>query len=119
MRAGLLLRREEARALEHDVDAEGLPRQLRGVTLGANLDLVAVDDQRIALDLDRVFERPVRGVVARQMRVRFRVAEVVHRDDLDLAAVLAFVERAKDVAADSAVAIDCDFDGHGEDSPNY
>ncbi len=114
MRAGLLLRREETGALEHDVDAEGFPRQLRGIALGADLDLVAVDDERIAFDLDREFERAVRGVVARQMRVRFRVAEIVHGDDLDLAAALALVERAQDVAADPAIAIDCDFDGHGE-----
>jgi hypothetical protein len=53
------------------------------------------------------------------MRVGFSVAEIVHRDDLDLAAVLAFVERAKYVAADSAVAVDCDFDGHGSVTPDY
>ena len=37
---------EAARRLEHDVDAEVLPRQLRRILLGEHLDLVAVDGDR-------------------------------------------------------------------------
>ena len=37
---------EAAGGLEHDVDAEVLPRQLRRILLGEHLDLVAVDRDR-------------------------------------------------------------------------
>ena len=39
---------EPAGALEHDVDAEVLPRQLRRVLLREHLELVAVDRDRVA-----------------------------------------------------------------------
>ena len=45
MRRGLVLRREKTRALEHDVNAELAPRQVRRIALGANRDAVAVDDE--------------------------------------------------------------------------
>ena len=71
------------------------------------------DDEMIAVDADRQRERPVRRVVARQMRVGLGVAEVVDGDDLNLVGALALVERAQNVAADTAVTVDCNFDGHG------
>ena len=37
---------EEARALEHDVHAQIAPRQRRGIPLGEELDLAAIDDDR-------------------------------------------------------------------------
>ncbi len=54
----------------------------------------------------------MRRVVARQMRVGLGITEIVDGDDLDFAAALTFVERAQDVATDTAIAVDCYFDGH-------
>ena len=88
MRAGFFLGREKPRALEHDVDAERAPRQLGRIALREHLDAVAVDDHGIAVDLDGALEFAVHGVVARQVRVGLRVAEVVDRDDLDRVAFL-------------------------------
>ena len=51
-------------------------------------------------------------VVARQVRVGLGVAEIVDGHDLNLVGPLRLVERAQDIAADAAVAIDCNFDGH-------
>jgi hypothetical protein len=87
--AGLFLAGEQARALEHDVDAELAPRQLRRIALGQHADAVAVDDHVVAVDFDLARELAVRRVVARQVRVGLRVAEVVDRDDLDLARAFA------------------------------
>src|SRR5690606_4504938 len=112
MRRRLLLRREEARALEDDVDAEALPRQLRRVALLTDANPVAGDDEILAIDRDFERERPVRRVIAGQMRVRARVAEIVDRDDRDLVRSLALVERAQDVAPDAAVTVDRYFDRH-------
>jgi hypothetical protein len=111
--AGLFLRREETRALEHDVDAELAPRQLRRVALRAHLDAVAADDERVSIDADLHRERTVRRVVACEVRVGFGVTEVVDGDDLNLVRALRLIERAQDVATDATVTVDCDFDGHG------
>ena len=114
VRAGLGLRGEEAGAFEHDVDAQILPRQLRRIALGADLDPVAVDDEVAAIDADLARKPAVCGVVLRQVRVRFRIAEIVDRDDLDLARAFGFVQRAQHVATDAAVAVDGDLHSHGQ-----
>jgi hypothetical protein len=49
--------------------------------------------------------------MARQVRVRLSVAEIVDRDDLQ-PVFPGFVMSAQDVAADAAVPVDRDFDGH-------
>ena len=86
--------------------------QLGRVALGEHLDAVALDHQVAAVDADLVREPAVRGVVAGQMGVGLGVAEVVDRHDLDFVRAIGFVERAQDVAADAAVAVDRDLDGH-------
>ena len=102
---------EEAGRLDHDVDAEVAPRQVRRVALGQHLDLVAVDDQRVLADLDRARERAEDGVVLEQVAQRAGVREVVDGDDLDVRARL--VRGAEDVAADPAEAVDPDAYSHG------
>ena len=54
----------------------------------------------------------MRRVVAGQVRIRFRIAEIVDRNDRQLVASIAFVQRAQYHAADAAIAVDSDFDGH-------
>src|SRR5439155_25049399 len=82
MRGGLLLARKEPRALENHVDLEVLPRQLGRIALRADLDAIAVHDHRFTFPGDRSREFSVRGVVARQLRVGLRIAEVVDRGEL-------------------------------------
>src|SRR5207249_8939728 len=53
------------------------------------------------------------GVVTRQVRVGLRAAEIVKRNDREIMLFPAFVMCAKDIAADAAIAVDGDFDGHG------
>ena len=112
VRRGLRLAGEEARTLEHKIDAELAPRELRGVALRQHLDAIAVDHHRVALDRDRTGELAVRRVVAGQVGVGRRVAEVVDRHDLDLARAARFVERAQHIAPDAAVAVDAHLDRH-------
>ena len=57
-------------------------------------------------------EGTVGGVVLGQVGIGVGIAEVVDGNDLDFAGAPALVERAQDVAADAAVAVDCDFDRH-------
>ena len=108
----LVLAREQPGALVHDIHPEFPPRQLRRVALGEDLDPVAVDHQRIALDLDLAGEAAVGGVVAGEMGVGLGVAEVVDRDDADLVGAPALVEGAEDVAADAPETVDAYLDRH-------
>ena len=52
--AGLFLGREEARALEHDVDAQLAPRQFCRVAVGQHADTVAVDDETGEVEVLRI-----------------------------------------------------------------
>jgi hypothetical protein len=112
MGRSLFLAREEARAFEHDIDGERAPRQFRRIAHRQHLDTVAVDDQRIAVHVDRADKRTVHGVEAGQMRVDPRIAEIVDRDNADFVRPLRFVQRTQDVAADAAITVDRHVDGH-------
>ena len=79
---------EEPGRLDRDVDAELAPRQLRGIPLRDELDLVAADADEAVAGLDRRVERPEHRVVLEQVRHRLRVAEVVRGHDLEVAAPL-------------------------------
>ena len=54
------------------------------------------------------------GVILGQVGVRRRIAEIVDRNDLYVMLFTAFVVSAKHVAADTAIAIDGNLDGHGD-----
>ena len=112
MQARLRLAREQPRALEHEFYAKRAPGELRRIAFGEHLDAIAVHHHRIAVDGDFARKFPVRGVVAREVRVGLRIAKVVERNDLDILLPLRLVECAQDIAADAAVAIDPDFDRH-------
>ena len=55
--------REDPRALQHQVDAQLVPRELRRFTLAKHRDSVAVDDQRALRGADLAVVAPVDGVV--------------------------------------------------------
>ena len=57
-------------------------------------------------------EAAVRRIEAGQVRIGIGVAQIVDRHDLDLAPMLALVQRTQNVAADAAIAIDCHLDRH-------
>src|SRR4029077_1863476 len=112
VRAGLRLAGEEPGALEHVLDADVAPGELGRVALGAHADAVAVHHHVVAVDLDLAVEAAVHRVVARQVGVGLRVAQVIERDDLHLAGALALVECAQHVASDAPITIDADLDCH-------
>ncbi len=113
---GFLFVGEEARALEHDVDAERLPGKVFRIFDGEDLDvLIAHGDGRLfRADLGRL-ERAVDAVVLEKVGEGFRVGEVVDGDDFDVGH-LSFDERAQDAATDSPETIDTYLGGHDESS---
>ena len=82
----LLARGEDAGAFERDVDAERLVRKLGRILDRGHLHLVAVDDDRVALDLDLVRKAPMHAVEAQEMRVGLDRTQIVDGDDLDVLA---------------------------------
>ena len=112
VRRRLGLAGEQARALQHEIHAELAPGQLGRIALRDHADAIAVHHHRIAVDVHIAAEAAVHGVETRQMSIGIGIAQVVDRDDLDLARVLALVERAQNVAADAPVTIDPHFDCH-------
>jgi hypothetical protein len=109
---GLRLAGEQPGAFEHEVSPDLPPGKFRRVTLGEHPDAVAVDDHGIAVHVHLAVELAVRGVVASQVCVRLRIAQIVDRHDLDLCGALALVQSAQHVATDAPVAIDADLDCH-------
>ena len=102
LRRGVAIR-EEAGGLEHDVDAEVLPRQLRRIAQRQDLERVAVDRDRVVLGLDPGVQVAQDRVVFQQVRERCRAGQIVDGDEVD---VLVAQRRAHDVAADSTEPVD-------------
>src|SRR4249919_1112245 len=106
MRLRLVTLGKEACGLECDVDAEVAPRQLLRVPHRELVDLPAGDDDAVLLGLHRLGERAQNGVVFEQVRHRSRVADVVHRDDLEVPTPVEL--RAQEVPPDPSEAVDAD-----------
>jgi hypothetical protein len=111
VRARLGLACKESSAFEHDINIMRAPGNFGGVANREHFDLVALDHQMVAVDRDLLRERAVRGVVARQMCVRFRITEVIDRNDFDVGAT-GFVQRTQDISANATVAVDANFNSH-------
>src|SRR6476469_8769423 len=103
---------EKTGAFQHDVDVKILPGQLRRIALCQHLDAVAIDHHRIALYGDRAFEFAVDGIVAGEMSVGFRTAQIVDGNDLNLTGAPRFVQGTQNVPADAAIAVNGDANSH-------
>jgi hypothetical protein len=107
---GSFLGQEQARGLDHHVGADLAPLQLGGVLHRGQADLLAVDDQRVAVDRDLAVEAAVHRVVLEHVGQVVGLEQVVDADDLD---VLEVADRcAEHHAADAAETVDADLDGH-------
>ena len=111
MQRGLVLGGENAGAFQCDVDAEVLPRQLRGILERGDLDGAVADTDGIALHCHCAGETAVYAVVAQQMRVSLDRAEIVDADDFDILA-LCFGDGAQHVAADASEPVDGNTHSH-------
>ena len=118
---GLLHIGEQAGGFDHQVHAQRLPRQLRGVLGADDLDLLAVDHQHIVLGLvgggllgaDRAVEAALGGVILEQVSEVVRRNDIAHGDDFDVLADQAlFDHRPEHQASDAAEPINCNFHCH-------
>ena len=103
--------REPSRRLEHDVDAEVLPRQLRRLLLREHLDLVAVDRDRPVAGCHVTAIRPVDRVVLEEVGQPFGIGEVVDRDKIDVRDALQ-LRGPHDLSPDPTETVDSHSNGH-------
>src|SRR5262249_50063277 len=100
MLLGAVALREEAGRLDDDVDSEVAQGKIGGIALGEKLDLVSAYGNGAVPELDGNLERAEYRVVLQKMGHRLRVAEIVRRNDLEVAAALEVC--AREVTADAA-----------------
>ena len=84
VKARLVAAREDAGRLEHNVDAELAPWQLRGIALVEELELFPRGLDRAVGGRDVAVESPEHRVVLEEMRHLVGVTEVVDRDQVDI-----------------------------------
>ncbi len=114
VRRCFFLGREKAGAFEDHIDTQLTPRDIRRIALREHANFVAIDDHVVTIDNDGSREFAMGGVVAGQMRVGFRVAQIVDGNDLNVIFFAAFIMSAQYIASDAAVAIDRNFDSHAD-----
>lgn len=107
---GVGLLREDARGLDHDVDAQLAPGDVRGVALGKDLDGVAVDRDGVLGVRHLGLEAAQDGVVLQEVCRRRGVTQVVDSHDLNVRTLLE--QRPEVVAPDAAEAVDAYADRH-------
>src|SRR5262249_10746702 len=105
MRGGLVLRREDARALERNIDAEILPGQRCRILDGAHPDQAVTDADRVALDRHLAWKATVHGIETQEMCIGLDRSEVVDAHNLDVATPR-FGNSAQHVATDATEPVD-------------
>src|SRR5690625_440783 len=109
---------ERAGAFQHDVNAQLAPRQGGRVAVVNQAYAVTVDHQMIAIQRHLAGKRPVNGVAPGQMLGNLEVGRAVDDDHFKLIAASCFINCAQHIAADAAIAIDGNLDGHVGNSPD-
>ena len=102
---------EEASGFHNDVYIESAPSNVGRILFSEDLDLVAVDDEEVAFDLDVVVESTVDGVVLQHVSEVVSVEEVVNTDNLDVVREV-FHSSAEHHTADTTETIDTEFESH-------
>ena len=97
--------REDPGALEHQLDTQLGPREVRRIPLGQRRDPAAIDYQGAVRGADLAVVAAVHGVVLDQVRQVVRVDDVVDRDELKPVGVEQDFQRRP---ADPAQAVDGD-----------
>src|ERR1700733_6807251 len=110
MHRSLVTGGKETGGFDHDLHAEFSPWELGGIAFRIDFECMPVDHQGVALGLDALAEGAVDGVVFQQVSQSVGVGNVIDGDDLE---VFLFESGTIEHAANTAEAINCDLDRHG------
>ena len=105
------LGQEQAGGLDDHVGADFAPLEVGGVLDGCQTDLLAIDDQGVALDGHIALEAAMHAVVLEHVGQVVGLEQVVDGNDLHVLGKVLH-RCAEHHAADATKAIDADFDGH-------
>ena len=100
---------EEARGLDNQVYADFAPRDVQRVAVAEHANLMAIDNDEIALDLDLVVNTAMDGIVLQKMGVSLGAARIVDSDDVECRILL---HRAENKSADTTEAVDTNLGCH-------
>ena len=109
--ASLGVLEKEAGGLDDDFSADVAPSESGRILLGREADLLAVNDEVVAVNSDIVLEDAVDGVVLKHVREVIGIEEVVDADHFDV--VREVLDRSTEHhATDTAEPIDTNLDSH-------
>ena len=117
--AGQWIRQEEARALQHGVNANGIPLQVAWIALRRDPDDLSIHHQLSVLDLDLTLETAMGGVVAKQIGQVIDINQVIDASNLN---AWSHHRPPEGQASDATKTIDANPDGQGSRpnaSPQY
>ena len=103
---------EQACAFKHNIHTQLTPGQLGWVTLGKHSKSVAVDHNIVAFHCYRARKATVRRIVLSQVRIGFRITQVVDGNHVKLGRAVQLVNGTQDVSTDSAVTVNRYFYSH-------
>ncbi len=105
------LGQEQAGGLDHHVHVHFVPLQVGRVAFLGQADLLAVDQQVVALHRHVGLETTVHGVVLEHVRQIVRLQQIVDGHDFDVVAEVQH-RRAQDVTPDATETVDTNLDCH-------
>ena len=111
MSASLLIREEETRGLDDDLSTDIAPSESSRILLSRETDLLAVNNEIVAVDRDVVLEDAVNGVILQHVCEVIRLEKIVDTDHFDVLSEV-FNRRAENHAADTAKAVNANLDSH-------
>ena len=102
---------EETSGFNNDVYIESAPSNVGRILFSEDLDLVAVNNEEVAFDLDVVVELTVDGVILEHVCEVVSVEKVVDTDNSDVLGEV-FHSSAEDHTADTTETINTEFESH-------
>lgn len=105
------LGQEQAGGLDHHVGADCIPLEVGRIAFLGQADLVAVDDQRVAVDRHIGLEAAMHRVVLQHVGEVIGLEQVIDGHDLDVIGEVLH-RRAQHVAADATESVDANLDCH-------
>src|ERR1041385_4225031 len=103
MELGFVAARKKSGRFQNHVHAEIFPRKISGIAFLQDLNFMAANNDVLGIETDLAVELAMDRVPFQKMRQGVGVGEIVDGGD---AFDVALVHRAKDVATDSAEAVD-------------
>ena len=111
----LLFRRKFTGALHNKINALFTPWGLQRITGRVHTNTITIDHHVLTIDGDGSRKTPVSRVVLRKVGIDIDISHGINRHNFDITLLVLhclFIQRSQHHASDSAIAINCNSDGH-------